>query len=366
MNQNLQTLHLRDVGFQRPRDGIHRQLLARNPRRNGICERLGKIRDGRPIRQKIKRQEQSIRRQCPQFRIHRSREQRVQNLLRSQYGIARKRQVHRYRHQRGIDGIRSPEKFGLYSRITRINRDRLRQFAPRLFLTLLLELCGALHSSAQNGHEDYGNKQNEDQSACEKKFPARRHGSAPGVVGTTYEGLNAAAPRAIASATPGAMRSKSARSSTVTLETSTAMAGAAVVRSWRTLAVCAVSGEPLNRCARNPCTKSPNVRLNPRNGTCARSQGMKPFEPATGAKSEFTYTRTVPGNPVDEMCSVTNTAPRCALAVADRSSNEGSSFPCRVCTTWKPCCSSARRTSMAKIKTNSLSRIPPVPRAPGS
>src|SRR5438034_881814 len=49
----------------------------------------------------------------------------------------------------------------------------------------------------------------------------------------------------MASATPGAMRSRSARSSTVTLETSTAMAGAAVVRSWRTLADCAVSGEAL-------------------------------------------------------------------------------------------------------------------------
>src|SRR5207302_87474 len=39
------------------------------------------------------------------------------------------------------------------------------------------------------------------------------------------------------------------RSSTVTLEISTAMAGAAVVRSCRTLAIRAVGADPLNRCA---------------------------------------------------------------------------------------------------------------------
>jgi len=54
------------------------------------------------------------------------------------------------------------------------------------------------------------------------------------------------------------------------LEISTAIAGAAVVRSCRTPAVSAVSGEPLNRCTSIPCTRSPNFLLNPRNGACAR------------------------------------------------------------------------------------------------
>ncbi len=65
-------------------------------------------------------------------------------------------------------------------------------------------------------------------------------------------------PVAIASATPGAIRSRSARFSTTTLDISTAIAGAAVVRNCLTAAVCAVLGDPLNRCASNPCTKSPS------------------------------------------------------------------------------------------------------------
>src|SRR5205807_10340254 len=146
---------------------------------------------------------------------------------------------------------RNPEEFALHAGIARIDCNRLCQFAPRLFFALLLEPRGALHPSAENWKINRGAKHGDNQSTNQPKFPAWCHGSAPGVLGTTYEGLNAAAPRAMASATPGAMRSKSARSSTVTLETSTAMAGAAVVRSWRTLADCAVSGEPLKRWARN-------------------------------------------------------------------------------------------------------------------
>src|SRR2546429_9976859 len=69
-----------------------------------------------------------------------------------------------------------------------------------------------------------------------------------------------------------AMRAKSGRASTFTLEIPTAIAGAAVVRSWRTDAVCAASGEPLKRWVRYPCTTSPNARLSPRNGACARSE----------------------------------------------------------------------------------------------
>ena len=39
------------------------------------------------------------------------------------------------------------------------------------------------------------------------------------------------------------------------------------------------------------------------------------------------------GIPVEEICSVTNTAPRCALARVERSSKEGFSLPERVCKT---------------------------------
>jgi len=48
----------------------------------------------------------------------------------------------------------------------------------------LLQLRGALHPSAENWKVDRSGKHNEDQSAGQQKFPARRHGSRPGVVGT--------------------------------------------------------------------------------------------------------------------------------------------------------------------------------------
>src|SRR5437899_8388084 len=66
------------------------------------------------------------------------------------------------------------------------------------------------------------------------------------------------------------------------------------------------------------------------------------------------------------MCRVMKTAPRCALARAERSSNDGLSLPSRVRTTWKPCASSARFVAVANCKTSSLSLMPSVPRAPGS
>ena len=81
------------------------------------------------------------------------------------------------------------------------------------------------------------------------------------MTGTTYEGRKAATPRAMASATPGIIRSRSARSSTETLEISTAIAGAAVVRNCRIGAICAVSGEPLKRLANSACTMSPSLWL---------------------------------------------------------------------------------------------------------
>jgi len=63
----------------------------------------------------------------------------------------------------------------------------------------------------------------------------------------------------MASAAPGIIRSRSKRSATETLEISTAIAGAAVVRNWRTGAIVAVVGEPLNRLEISACTKSPNL-----------------------------------------------------------------------------------------------------------
>src|SRR5580704_15145744 len=101
-------------------------------------------------------------------------------------------------------------------------------------------------------------------------LPTCIHGRTPGaagaIIGTTYVGLNAVTARAIASATPGIMRSRVARSATETLELSTAIAGAAVVRNCRTGATCASVGEPLNRRANSACTKSPNLRLKLVNG----------------------------------------------------------------------------------------------------
>src|ERR1700688_4660860 len=101
-------------------------------------------------------------------------------------------------------------------------------------------------------------------------------------------------------------------------------------------AACELPGEPLNRTARLPCTKSPNLWLRKRKGAWARSQGISPLAsrpPEVGGKSEFTYTRTVPGRPVEDTCKLTNTAPTCELAIAERSSNEGFSLATRVCIT---------------------------------
>src|SRR5260370_11692507 len=138
MNQDFQPLHLRHIGFQSSRDGIHRQLLAYDSRRNGSRQRLGKIRDRRSVRQQIKRQQQRVRRQGAQLRVHGAREQRIQNLLRSHHGILRKGQLDRYRHQRGINRIRSPEEFRFHPRTTRIDRHGLPHFAPSLSPPLLL------------------------------------------------------------------------------------------------------------------------------------------------------------------------------------------------------------------------------------
>src|SRR4029077_2372715 len=121
-----------------------------------------------------------------------------------------------------------------------------------------------------------------------------------------------------------------------TLEISTAIAGAAVVRNWRMAEACALPGEPLNLTARLLCTKSPNLWLRTRKGACARSHGISPLAwrpPELTGKSEFTYTRTVPGTPVEDTCKLTNTAPTCALAIAERSSKEGFSLAIRVCIT---------------------------------
>jgi hypothetical protein len=84
------------------------------------------------------------------------------------------------------------------------------------------------------------------------------------------------------------MRSNSARSCTDTLEISTAIAGAAVVRSWRTGAVWADGGEPLKRFANSAWTKSPNLWLKPVKGACARSQGSKPLTSVEVGKSGIT------------------------------------------------------------------------------
>src|SRR5205085_8012872 len=153
-----------------------------------------------------------------------------------------------------------------------VHGNRLYQFAARLLFALLPQLGGALHALPENRNKNRSADQRKHQQRGKPEFPSSacgfyrgiHHGSAPPVLAVTYRGLKAATPRAIASATPGAMWSRSARSFTSTLETSTAIAGAAVVRSWRMVAVCAASGEPLNCCVSIPCTKSPSFRLSPR------------------------------------------------------------------------------------------------------
>jgi len=56
---------------------------------------------------------------------------------------------------------------------------------------------------------------------------------------------------------------------------------------------------------------------------------------------------------------VIKTAPRCALARAERSSKDGLSFPSRVRITWKPCASSALFVAVANCSTSLLSLMPP-------
>src|SRR2546430_4255618 len=109
----------------------------------------------------------------------------------------------------------------------------------------------SLHSFPKNRGKNRRTRHCKYQQRGQPQFPAPpcrcccefRHGNAPLGKAMAYSGLNAATPRAMASATPGTTWSSSARSFTTTLETSTAIAGAAVVRSCRMAAVCAASGE---------------------------------------------------------------------------------------------------------------------------
>src|SRR5256884_280419 len=174
--------------------------------------------------------------------------------------------------------------------------DALPIFAPCLFFALLLQLRRALHSFPKNRGKNRRTRHCKYQQRGQPQFPAPpcrcccefHHGNASLGKAMAYSGLNAATPRAMASATPGTIWSSSARSFTTTLETSTAIAGAAVVRSCRMAAVCAASGEPLKCCVSIPCTRSPSFLLSPRNGACARSQGINPFAALTGGRSALT------------------------------------------------------------------------------
>jgi len=78
---------------------------------------------------------------------------------------------------------------------------------------------------------------------------------------------------------------------TVTLENLHRTGGAAVVRSWRTLADFAVSGEPLKRFAMNlEPTKLPNALLIPETESCALglSGNQSRAFPTGGQNREFT------------------------------------------------------------------------------
>src|SRR2546428_493541 len=76
-------------------------------------------------------------------------------------------------------------------------------------------------------------------------------------------------------------------SSTETLDSSTAMAGAPTVRSWRTAAVSGRVGEPRNRCESCTCMMSASRWLRSRKGTCARSHTRIPEAPAGKTAGAF-------------------------------------------------------------------------------
>src|SRR5260370_27009056 len=135
-----------------------------------------------------------------------------------------------------------------------------------------------MHLARQGGEVQRRRDHGREQHAAEPHGPLRAHGCTlpPGIgmVGTTYVGRKSARPRAMDSATPGTMRSSSVRSFTATLEISTAIAGAAVVRNCRTGAVCNVSGEPLKRFDNSCCTRSTILPLKLRKGDYPPSPGV--------------------------------------------------------------------------------------------
>jgi len=133
-------------------------------------------------------------------------------------------------------------------------------------------------------------------------------------------------PRAIASATPGAMWSSCVRSSTVTLEISTAIAGAAVVRTAARWPSAPRAGDPLNRCASSACTGRPafgsakqtGLRAIPRNqprrvtptlNHSSRKRAPSPARPST-------------------QCAARQKSPALRIGHRERSSNDGFAFPC--------------------------------------
>src|SRR5690242_12303110 len=59
------------------------------------------------------------------------------------------------------------------------------------------------------------------------------------------------------------------------LESSIAIAGAAIVRNWRTGAAIGISGEPRNRRASSVCANVASCRLKSTEDRCARSHSMR-------------------------------------------------------------------------------------------
>src|SRR5262245_50228567 len=90
VNQNLQPLHLWNVGFQGSRNRVYRELFALNSRRGGGGKRLRKIGNACSVRQQIKRQQGRIRRQSAQVGVYRTGEQSVQYLFGAKDGVRRK------------------------------------------------------------------------------------------------------------------------------------------------------------------------------------------------------------------------------------------------------------------------------------
>lgn len=78
-------------------------------------------------------------------------------------------------------------------------------------------------------------------------------------------------------ASGSAMAAKEFGSETATLEISTAIAGPATDRNPRTAAGSAATGEPENRCASSPCSKSAKWWLVWANGRCASFHEIKVF-----------------------------------------------------------------------------------------